>query len=151
MTTIAYRAGLLAADSQVTTESGVKPGLTVPKVQRVRADVLVGSSGLFAQNQLFLEWAMGVKHWDDLHGMPEWHNDFSGYVFCKRESGTYALDIRAEGVCAYWIEPDHYVAYGIGAPIALGCMWHGGTARNAIEAAVYHSVWSGGTITTVEF
>lgn len=135
MTTIAYRNGVMAADSLITSH-GSRHGYA-QKIFRIDG-CLVGLSGECPASMRFLE-----------------HFDFDKY--CKVSNvvtGMYAIVVRDGEVWMYedgtmmkmQIDSVKYVAIGSGTPFALGAMAIGAGAERAVRAAIRHDIQSGGKV-----
>lgn len=133
MTTIAYRGGILAADS-LTTCNGLRDGYR-QKIFRV-GRVLVGGSGSSAVCLKFRDWvANGMKG----------DSPFSG-----AEGGNGLVVSEAGVVC--WSSSGPITVYapfyslGSGYEIALGAMDQGASAEEAVRAAIRWDTCSGGNV-----
>ena len=58
------------------------------------------------------------------------------FIFC--EGGRFSSLARVP-----------YVALGSGRLLALGCLWHGGSAVEAVRAGIAHDIASGGKVQAV--
>lgn len=137
MTTIAYRAGLLAADSQAT-GGGIKDCSIVKLARNERGDLCAaaGDAGFISR---FLGWFIGGEK----HDVPD------------RGDGNEGVIIRADGSITGFDKGGDYLviapyyAVGSGRQLALGAMAAGATAAQAVEAAIKHDVYSGGPVSTL--
>jgi ATP-dependent HslUV protease subunit HslV len=139
MTIIAYRDGLLAADS-LATAGHVITG-QVQKLWRFDDGRLLGGAGGAGDMRSFVAWALAgcEGHWE-----------------CKdKENGFSALVVGARGeVVIYDVEGRDYlieaefIARGAGAELAIGAMAMGARADQAVEVACRYSVWCGGPVQT---
>lgn len=128
MTTIAVRAGVMAADSRVTihTEEGGARVTSCIKIFR-RKDALIGLAGESEPGLVFLKWYGSGK------AAPS--------VLIDAEADFTALVLNAHGVFEYgkYCEPEkvlgRYWAVGSGAKAALGAMAMGASAARAVEVA----------------
>jgi ATP-dependent HslUV protease subunit HslV len=137
MTVIAYRDGLLAADSLVTAGHVVTG--RIQKLWRFDDGRLLGGAGVAGDMRSFVAWALaGCKgHWE-----------------CQdKENGFSALVVGAQGeVVMYDAEGRDYlleaefIARGAGAELAIGAMAMGARADQAVEVACRYSVWCGGPV-----
>lgn len=137
MTTIAYRRGVLAADS-LTTSNGLRDSLA-QKIHRV-GPLLIGGAGVSALCIRFVEWVQaGMK------GNSPWHGEDGGNSFIVMPDDT----ILVFGANGPWkVETDFY-ALGSGEQLALGAMAFGASAEQAVECAIRFDVFSGGPIRTL--
>lgn len=135
MTTVAYRDGVIAADSGCWIGDIVVN--TIVKVARGADGSLYGVTGRASECQLFLMWVNG-----DVPDMPEPKvtNDEKG------ESSFHALIVRPNGEVAlltafgyeYYGKPE-YISVGAGSLCSMGAMHAGASAVMAIKAAIDHA------------
>ncbi len=130
MTTVAYRAGIMAADKAVTGSGHVG---TIRKVWRRKSDgALVGGCGTVSLLQRWAAWFV-----DGERGNPPslgTDDDSDTHMLVARPSGEVELWSR-HGKASYDAE---YFAVGSGADFAMGAMAHGASARQAVAAAAKH-------------
>jgi ATP-dependent HslUV protease subunit HslV len=139
VTTIAYRDGVLAADTQITAGGGVSGH--VQKAFR-KGSILYSTTGCSGLGDAFLTWvAGGLK--GDPPVMKEDDNDAHGYIF----PGGDRVVWRFNKVWATHHAP--FFAFGSGADYALGAMEMGATAEQAVAAAIKFDTNSGGPITVL--
>lgn len=136
MTTLAYRAGILAADSLVTC-NGLRDG-HVTKIVRI-GKVLVGGSGSSAVCLRFREWvAAGLK------GDSPFQDGDSGNGLVVSEAGVVCWS----GNGPVKINMPFY-SLGSGYQVALGAMDQGASAEEAVRAAIRWDIGSGGEVTVL--
>lgn len=146
MTTIAYRAGILAADSQVTYSGDESAGSRKHRCQKLfrkkafGGEVIIATAGEGAPGMLFVDW-YGKK------GKPPAvlaDSEFTCLVL--DEDGLWEFDnyCRAEPIT------EEFYAIGSGAKVALGAMHHGASAREAVEIAKLVDPYTGGEVKTME-
>lgn len=138
MTTIAYRDGVLAADSRMTL-NGVVDGSQVKIVRR--GNVMAAATGTAAMCQQFRDWFIGGMVGDPPAGEHEKNSDWSywGMIF----HGETILCWQASG----WVRiVAPYFASGSGGDFATGALAHGATAEEAVRAAIAHDASSGGEV-----
>jgi ATP-dependent HslUV protease subunit HslV len=137
MTVVAYRDGVLAADS-LATAGHVKTG-QVQKIWRFDDGRLVGGAGGAGDMSTFVAWLLGG-------GRGPWE--------CRdKENGFSALVVAGNGEVAiydaegrgYALQAEFY-ARGAGAELALGAMAMGARADQAVEIACRYSVWCEGPV-----
>lgn len=139
MTTIAYRDGILAADTQVCGGGG-RAG-TVVKVVRRSDGHLAGTAGDLSWAQRLHGWFMGGEN-----GEPP----------LPKEGGGEAILIRPDGGVHYVDEVRTHTlkadchASGSGSQFALGAMAAGATAERAVEIACSLDIHTGGEVTVVK-
>jgi hypothetical protein len=139
LTTIAYRSGELASDSQCSS-GGVITG-AVTKIARREDGALVGGTGDAGWCHRFMQWFLAGEEGD----MPPIPMDGSegcaggfiiqpdGKVWHVESNGRFPMD-------------GPYHAWGSGREFALGAMFLGATAHAAVSAAIHHCTGSGGPI-----
>lgn len=125
MTTIAYRDGVLAADSLVNSSNGASCG-TVHKIGKVGGHKLLwGFSGDLARMEAFVAWANGKRDGDP----PTWGDDCGVGILVNHQGPR---EWWGDG----WAQYDApFYAWGSGERIALGAMWAGADAARAVEIA----------------
>ena len=142
MTTIAYRDGVLAADSRLTADSGKH---TCKKLFRKRItegkktfEVIIATAGHSSSGMVFHDWYGSGKPIPDVlihHG-----GDFLCLVL--RPDGLYEYDLYCRGER---IEEEFY-AIGSGAMAALAAMHCGKSAVDAVRIAARIDTYTGGRI-----
>lgn len=147
MSTIAFKNGVLAADTQVTRGSTTLDGW-VRKIHEAEG-LLFGAVGEPTQVSVFFKWAQA--------GMPEDITDFKLPVI-EDEDGPATCDfmfIDEEGTIwssdtftfpAFFPMHADYHAIGSGASFALGALAFGADAEEAIRIAAKHDMYSGGGV-----
>lgn len=142
MTTIAFRDGVMAADTRAYTGGRPPIGRKV-KIQRLDDGTLIGcSSTTPGQGEAVIRWfAAGA----DPHNTP------------PGEAKTTLLAVKPNGE-VYFASDSYnlsgplsgdYFAIGSGDSYALGAMAMGASAERAVEVACDLDVWSEGPITTL--
>ena len=140
MTTIAYRDGVLAADSQVS-RCGNDSGRTT-KLRKV-GGLVVGGCGTTSLCQRFIGWiAAGMQG----HPPTLQIGDSSACVMAIMPNGTI---VEWNGDHPPDIVRAEFAAWGSGADVALGAMAFGATAAEAVEAAATLDHATGGPITVL--
>lgn len=139
MTTIAYRDGVMAADTMVNS-GGVILGSN-RKIVRNKAGELAGGAGAASVIESFLRWFMdGEKKaiWPELTSGP----NFTDVVLVVREDG--ALEVY-DGFGMHPITAPYY-ALGSGEDVAFGALFMGATPFDAVRAAMAHDCRTGGQV-----
>ena len=138
MTVIAYRDGIMAADSRVSvsTEGGGDRIFkceklyrkTIKEKRRRKFDVIIGLAGESAPGLVFLDWYGSGK--EPPSSLIDGDADFTGLLL--RPDGLFEVDkyCRPEKI----IQPKFY-AVGSGAKAALGAMHMGANAATAVAVA----------------
>jgi hypothetical protein len=142
MTVIVWRDGVLASDSEVSNDR--QRVLGVRKVVRGHDGVLYGASGSTALCSEMLRWVDGGR----VGVRPA--------LSCG-DASCMVLVVAGEGAVSIWTEDgveDHgaaeYLAIGTGSAVALGALWMGATAVDAVRAAVVHGLYCGGDVQAVQ-
>lgn len=144
MTTIAFREGVLAADTLVSNR-GTNLGSVEKIYQRADGHMSAGSGG-FSFTQKFIAWFLNGEIGDAPLPKLEGENDEGhGYIF--RPSGEI-LTFESGGMNC--IRADYWAA-GSGRDIALGALWTGASAGDAVKAAITHDTCTGGDVTVLSF
>lgn len=137
MTTIAYRDGVMAADSRAYSGSKVPIGEKV-KIRRLDDGTLIGAStSTCGAGTWVLDWYEGgcIAKAGDAELLPDKfdllvvHPD--GRVFIASDHAVLSGPLTTP-----------YIAIGSGNEYALGALAHGATAVQAVEAACTLDVWS---------
>jgi 20S proteasome alpha/beta subunit len=135
LTTIAYRDGVLAADT-LTTASGTRCG-EMAKIYR-EGRLLVGFCGNASNFEAFRSWVRA--------GAEGRFKSENGNVFILPPEGPAV--VWGDGDYP-WREAAPFWALGSGESIALGAMAVGATAEQAVRAAIEFDTASGGNVTVL--
>lgn len=136
MTTIAYRDGVLAADT-LSSSSGTVAGYQT-KIYRERG-LLLGGAGSVAAFERFRDWI---------------RSGMAGDCPLQKDIGNMFV-ITPDGRCTMWCDDGpfritaDFWALGSGELLALGAMEVGASAAEAVRAAIKHDTRSGGDVTTL--
>jgi ATP-dependent protease HslVU (ClpYQ) peptidase subunit len=136
MTTIAYRDGVLSADSLVT-NMACKVG-TFEKLFDDKEDNHYGCIGEVQDLIAFRKWKRGCSE------KPKVSEDFCALMVDKNNN----LWIYEDKLIPRKMECEYY-AIGSGYEFALGAMANGASAYEALEAAIKHDCYSGGEIVSM--
>lgn len=131
MTTIAYRDGVIAADTGVMC-GGSKVSHT-RKIARNKWGALAGAAGSAGYCHAFLKWFLDGN---EMVNAPEAKRDDKGTdmaMIIKRNGEVECFDPHGR-----YPEKAAYHVLGSGMPEAMGCMWKGGSAQDAVRAAMAH-------------
>lgn len=143
MTTIAFKGGVLAADT-LSTRNGNREGVVI-KIAK-RGSLLAGASGCSALGKTFRDWFMtGCKGSAPYMGDPE-KNWAEGFIIMPCNG------LVSFGPAATWAEKGMYGgfnAWGSGADLAIGAMISGASAEEAVRAAIVRDTNSGGEVTVL--
>jgi len=141
MTTIAYRDGIMAADTLMT-GGDIRRGRAT-KIRRTPKGELIGCTGRADICQLFMDWADAGFPTDAKPTLPNSADMHAIVVFPDGSMASYAETLL----------PTHfrseYCTQGSGNEIALGALAMGASAVEAVECAIRFDIASGGEIETV--
>lgn len=128
MTTIAYRDGILAADSRGMASGWIRPNPArkLRRVESVYGDWIVGICGEYARLEPFIKWLAAGP---DRGTMPDM--DSSTAIVLGRDGG---LTVYEDGG-HFSLDPAGYHAWGTGWPPAVAALHMGATAERAVEIA----------------
>ena len=150
MTTIAYRHGVMAADSAIF--MGDRRVGEAQKMTRIRSGILgvSGSSDCRALYNLLRD-----DNFPKAEHIGAMKSDFSAILAHADKTLVY---FTCDWINDQWIGqavvfPDACetgFAIGSGAPYAIGAMFAGASASDAVAAACRHDPWSGGLISTLK-
>lgn len=150
MTTIAFRSGLMAADSRTTVESeaGGARVFRCEKLYRVESpkhggEVIVGTAGETFSALVFLDWLKTEKS-EGVDNLILGEADFTALVLTRRGLYEYDKWCRGERIL------DRFYAVGSGAKAALGAMHMGADARQAVAVACRVDPFSAPPIVTMQ-
>lgn len=133
MTVIAYRNGIMAADSRAFTGGRTPIGQKM-KIRRLSNATLVGaSSSIPGGGEAAIKWFAGGRKAED--PLPE---KFTLLAVNRDGDAFYATDSRF--VSGPIKAP--YFAIGSGEEFALGAFATGASAKDAVRIAIQHDVWS---------
>ena len=136
MTTIVYKAGVLAADSQIS-DVGYAVA-TMRKIARLEDGTLVGGAGGLTALGSFLDWAR-----DGMVDEPPEHDDFEGLIISPGKIRWYG------GKGNFVTLEDDFAVIGSGQAAALGALHAGVDAAEACRIATLVDCRSGGPIITL--
>ncbi len=141
MTVIAYRDGVMAADSNIV-NGNIVIGEAV-KIKRLHG-CLVGCSGTWASAAAFFDWfeKNGTISRPPADVKIEASDDWPVSVLIVKGRKVYCID----GTGHPYEVKGPYFAIGSGAAVALGAMFAGADARQAIQAAIRHDKTCGGRV-----
>lgn len=144
MTTIAYRDGVMAADSG--SWMGEASHGWAEKLAKGPDGTLYGVAGGAPEALGFLEW---VKAGADPEAMPKAEalpDDRNSFIVLAVSPGGPVRIIAARGVETYNAP---YFAIGGGSATAFGALWAGASAADAIEATKEHGSSAHGRVLTI--
>ncbi len=143
MTTICYKAGILAFDGQCTNENEIVAKNIVKAIATKK--LLVGASGATAHCQAFIEW---VRNGRKASTMPKPLPDdkFEGIVIDDKG----CITVYEEGLLSVEFGTHPFFAIGSGAQFAIGAMEAGASALEAVKIAAKRDIYTGGEIRWVE-
>jgi hypothetical protein len=136
VTTIAYRDGVLAADT-LCTANGLRDDYAT-KIWR-HGKVLIGGAGSRALCLKFRDWVVGGME-DDC---PIQDNDDANGILVT------PVGVVCWSASGPWPVSSPFYALGSGYQVAMGAMQVGATAEQAVEAALRWDTGSGGEVHTL--
>lgn len=145
MTTIAYRDGMIAADTGMTigeTRLGHMTKIAVSKHGRK----LGGAAGSAGYCHAFL---MAITEGQDFPAAVEDSQGTDRGLLIESDKPNDMHIFESGGV--FIVRDVPYYALGSGRDIALGAMFQGATAEQAVRAALQHSAWTYGNVLTFAF
>lgn len=139
MTTIAYRSGVLAADSLATRGQWKLPGATA-KLFRMKDGGMAGVTGDYAPAVRYVEWLNSGQDTDEptlgdatiIRILP----DLTCTVY--EAGGAYIEDVST------------FCAWGSGMPCALAALHMGASAAKAVSVAAVVDTSTGGEVVTMK-
>lgn len=144
MTTIVFRAGIMAADSRCTMSSEAG-GSRVSKCDKLyrkttsdKEDVIIGLAGESGPGLVFLDWFGTGK--DIPASLLEGEGDFTALVLSKKGLFEYDKWCRGERV------KGRFYAVGSGAKAALGALYMGANAKAAVKIACKIDPYTAGPV-----
>lgn len=143
MTTIAYKDGQMAADRQLTYQGAIKLNNVKPKIARDANGVLYGVCGSHSMCCALVEAVQKQAQTEGVVTIPVPQKGDEFEILIAYPDGRLRRLVPG-GEEIYDDMP--YFAIGAGLEVAMGAMYAGASAQLAIEAAVVHSVGTGGEI-----
>lgn len=137
MTTIAYRDGIMAADSLVVSVSDVRRGHG-QKITRLKDGGLLGFCGGTGYQPLIVQWLNNGAEAKDRPVIDKEDGGVAG-LLVRQDGATYTF---GNGLLFAEVEA-LYLAAGSGNELALGAMAAGLSAENAVKIACQLDVFSG--------
>ncbi len=149
MTTIAYRDGIMAADSQCTDEWGMKLTDT-DKIFRLHGGGLLGTAGDDDARELMelLDSSVTEATLPTREQLGDTHTEFLGLLWLPDDTLWYvSISIRSDEYDAGWDGSVSrlkrpFAAVGSGQQFAYGAMAHGATAKEAIKVAAGFDIYT---------
>lgn len=135
MTTIAYRDGILAADSRGTCSGWIQPGKET-KLFRLQDGRAAGVTGTWAIAVRLLKWIESDRSTDQPEGDAR-------IVAVGRK-----IEVFEDGHS--YIETAKFMAWGSGMPPALGALHAGASAVEAVRIAALVDTLTGGKVISME-
>ncbi len=139
MTTIAFKNGVLAADTLIATNTVAGEMTKIAMCDRFMG----GGSGDVVDVSNFLDW---VEEGADLKALPKFSDNFTGILVDKSH---YIYLVYENGVSRPISAP--FYATGCGQEVAKGALAAGATAEEAVQAAIHISPYTGGHVDVLRF
>jgi 20S proteasome alpha/beta subunit len=112
----------------------------IKKIHKV-GKCLIGFCGEISSGQKFVEW---YKEGADDQELYPWGGDFDALVVTP--DGTIKMYEKTSMEPIAISKKEKYAAIGSGIDVALGCMFQGGSAADAIRSAIKHNMGSKGPV-----
>ncbi len=152
MTTIAYREGQMAADTQIT--AGMETVHGYHKLSIEPSAYMWGFNGAVADHRRTKAWmrqrfssGMMEEEWTDwIDEFPEDVSVLLVHGYRNVEAGSTIYKLWAISHAVMLPVPQPFWAIGTGASCALGVMEEGGSARRAVEVAGKYDLYTGPAI-----
>lgn len=141
MTTIAYRAGVLAADSRVTNAGWVASDAAV-KVRQLSDKSLVAICGYVAEGEALASWLEAADGSDK----PSLDEETGRVVHVRTDGSAWLYEGNSK---PYALPDAPFHAWGTGMPSALAAMHMGASAEEAVRIACLVDTHSGGEVRSV--
>lgn len=139
MTTIVYRDGIMAADSQLSM-GGVRRGVSL-KIQRLADGSLIAGCGGSGHIRRLIEWVAAGAKLEDKPTPP----DEAGAASLMQVSPDKTVTVwNTDGDPQKVMAP--FMVMGSGNEIALGALEMGASAMRAVEVAIIWDTGSGGPV-----
>lgn len=147
MTTIAYRAGIVAADSQETWGDGRTNDCQ--KLFRMDNGTIIATAGDSYTGLIFVDWFKDGARKDSI---PDLTNiDIDEDFECLVLENTENIYIINRFFQKYYVEmPEKFYAVGWGATYAVAAMHMSASAKRAVEVAAKYDAYTGGKIKTMK-
>jgi hypothetical protein len=142
LTIIAYRYGVLAADTECHNVDTIVGHRT--KIMRINGG-RVGMTGYLPLGLAIIDWLKAGQK-GPMPDNPASPDDSCAVLWIPDRGGVYLAEFG-------FVTPQPrapYYAYGIGSDIALGAFWHGATAPEAVRAAIAHHAKCGGRVKVLD-
>ena len=146
MTTIAYRDGVMAADSGAWHGDALNPW--AKKVAKGKDGVLYGLTGNAAECSAYIAWVNGGYNGDEPKARSLNDGENSSFVVVIGKAGDLIRLRTALGDETY---DAPYISIGGGSQACYGAMYAGSDAITAIQAAIEHGTSAAGKVQSVSF
>jgi len=137
MTTIAYRDGVLAADTLLNAIAGHD---RVTKLKR-RGNAVYGVAGVLVDCEALADWYFGPRNAPPKYFLIGDERPSAQIIVIHDDGKVYS-----SGWGGHAVEVTSYVAIGSGSEYAVGAMYMGADAIHAVQAAMRHDTDTGGEI-----
>ena len=150
MTIITYKDGIMAADSMY--QRGPMPYRSIKKIIETD-DLVIGGAG-DADDRALMEILRPIKDPSELPTVAklrELEADSQHLVIFRKLGKVYLIGSDEDGKRGWVVElKEKYYAIGSGEKVALGAMYMGSSAKEAVEAAIKHIDSCGPPVQVVE-
>lgn len=138
MTAIAYRDGIMAADSVGWTADCHVKVTVAPKIKRRGDGSIFGASGNTDEIKLFCEWVItGATEGEE----PSITGDF-GAILVTPDGKVWACGRK----CVFYEFFGEFIALGMPEKFMYGALFAGASAEETVRLAVLHTDGAGGTV-----
>jgi ATP-dependent protease HslVU (ClpYQ) peptidase subunit len=144
VTTIAFRDGIIAADSRETWDDSSYNTCEKLFVKRVgRRDVVIGTAGGSFSGMVFVDWYGSGAPVPEMLATLDLEEDFCVLVIDRGDAYV------ANHLCRLVKTVDRFVAIGSGRQAALAAMHCGKSAKDAVEVAKKVDPYTGGRVVSI--
>jgi len=143
MTTVAYKNGELAADTQVVSGGAMQVGEVNKLAMSSCGQYMGGACGELINVSMFLKW---VTNGADRRSWPKLTDDFKGLLVHKDGS----VRIASYKGLSRPVNASHFTI-GSGEEVAGGAFVVGATAKEAVQAAIAVDLYTGGSVDLLTF
>lgn len=147
MTTIAYKDGVLAADSMMTGGSVPFRFATVDKIAHCNDRAVIGAAaGHYRAYPTFLEWIKDGA----VGNAPQVEEEAEGVLIRACAGKAPEIWLWSGGQTLIRLPDDAFVALGSGERFALGAMYAGADAIDAVRCGIFYDSASGGAVNHIK-
>lgn len=138
MTTLVYKNGIMAADTQETWDGRARRCVKLYK----HGDTIIGIAGDSFTGMLFVDWYIGGADKDDIPNLTHLDADEDFYCLVWEKGKLWVVN-RLFRMIEVELEDHPFYAVGSGADIAHGALAMGASAKRAVEVAADFDIYTG--------